>query len=72
MLINKKFRKISKLKLISSIRFDASIEYLFLLPHPTKNNNNVNSDDNIAKNKILYSISNKLKFGPQIKFIQNK
>jgi hypothetical protein len=48
------------------------MEYLFLLPQPTKNNKNVNSDERIAKNKILYSISNKLKLGPQIKFIQNK
>lgn len=67
-----KFKKISKLKLISVIRFEAKIEYLFLLLHPTKNNKNVNSVETIVINKILYSISNKLKLGPHIKFIQNK
>lgn len=48
------------------------MEYLFLLLQPTKNNKKVNIIDRIDINKILYSISNKLKFGPQIKFIQNK
>lgn len=54
------------------ILLEAKIEYLFLLLQPTKNNKNVNKIDNIDIHKILYSISNKLKLGPQIKFIQNK
>ena len=53
-------------------RFAAKTEYLFLLAHPTKNNNIVNTVDRIVINKRLYSISNRLRFGPQIKFIQNK
>lgn len=67
-----KFKKISKLKLIKIILFEAKIEYLFLLDQPTKNNKKVNKIDKIDMNKILYSISKRLKFGPQIKFIQNK
>jgi hypothetical protein len=70
--MNIKFKNISKLKLINIILFEANIEYLFLLLHPTKNNKNVKIIDNIDINKILYSISNKLKLGPQIKFTQNK
>ena len=67
-----KFKKISKLKLIKIILLEAKIEYLFLLLHPTKNNKKVNIIDRIDINKILYSTSNKLKFGPHIKLIQNK
>jgi hypothetical protein len=70
--MNKKFKNISKLKLMTIILFEDNIEYLFLLAHPTKNNKKVNIIDNIEVNNILYSISNKLKLGPQIKFIQNK
>jgi hypothetical protein len=54
------------------IRFEDNIAYLFLLLQPTKNNKNVKSIDKIDINNILYSISNKLKLGPQIKLIQNK
>jgi len=74
MIINKKvkFKKISKLNEIKTILFDAKIEYLFLLAHPTKNNSNVKQIDIIDINSILYSISNKLKLGPHIKLIQNK
>jgi len=67
-----KFKNISKLKLINIIRLEANIEYLFLLPQPTKNNSIVKTVDITPINKILYSISNKLRFGPQIKLIQNK
>lgn len=70
--INKKFKKISKLKLIKIIRFEAKIEYLFLLAHPTKNNKNVNKIESIDINSMLYSISKNVRFGPQIKLTQNK
>jgi len=70
--INKKFKKISKLKLIMIILLEAKIEYLFLLLQPTKNNKKVNKIDEIDINITLYSISKKLKLGPQIRFIQNK
>ena len=67
-----KIKKISKLNEIKIILLEARIEYLFLLAHPTKNNSNVKQIDIIDINKILYSISNRLKLGPQIKLIQNK
>ena len=54
------------------ILLEANIEYLFLLLHPTRNNKNVNKIDSIDIKSILYSISNKLKLGPHIKFTQNK
>ena len=54
------------------ILLEAKIEYLFLLAQPTKNNRKVNKIDEIDIKIILYSISKKLKLGPQIKFIQNK
>lgn len=60
------------MKLIKIILLEAKIEYLFLLLHPTKNNKNVKIIEIIDINKMLYSISNRLKFGPQIKFIQNR
>jgi len=60
------------LKLIIIILLDDNIEYLFLLLQPTRNNKKVKIIDKIELNNILYSISNKLKFGPQIKLIQNK
>ena len=66
-----KFKKISKLNDIKIILLEDKIAYLFFVAHPTKNKINVNVTDINDKNKILYSISNKLKFGPQIKFIQN-
>jgi len=54
------------------ILLEAKIEYLFLLLQPTKNNKKVNKTDEIDINITLYSISKKLKLGPQIRFIQNK
>ena len=60
------------MKDISIILLEARIEYLFLLAQPTKNNSKVKQIDMIDMNKMLYSISNKLKLGPQIKLIQNK
>lgn len=60
------------MKLIKIILLEAKIEYLFLLLHPTKNSKNVKIIEIIDINKMLYSISNRLKFGPQIKFIQNR
>ena len=67
-----KFKKISKLKLIIIIRLDANIEYLFLLPQPTKNNNIVKTVDMTPINNMLYSISNKLRLGPHIRLIQKR
>jgi len=67
-----KFKKISKLKLIIIILFEANIEYLFLLAQPTKNKSIVNTVDKKPINNILYSISNKLKLGPHIKLIQKR
>lgn len=55
-----------------TILFDDSIAYLFLLLQPTKKSKIVKIIDKIPINNTLYSISNKLKFGPQIKFTQNK
>jgi hypothetical protein len=68
----KKFKKISKVNVITTTRPLDSIAYLFCVTQPTKNSKIEKVIDKIPINNKLYSISQIASDGAQTIFTQNK
>ncbi len=68
----KKFKKISKLRIVTKTLFDDNTAYLFFVSQPTKNNNIENKEDSKPINIKLYSKSQIAKLGPHIILTQKR